>query len=159
MIDEINRKYKPKEESEEAAELLNLINTITELELKNKNKDSNFEPDDNVDTPNLIAAQELTEKDDNEETFYTGKLAIKENDYDDFKEIQDDINSNSIAIKILIFIFVIIIGSITYLGNYRGVRYKLPGTRQKGLLNIIMSLVYVIAYSLGLFVIMALLII
>lgn len=57
------------------------------------------------------------------------------------------------------FIFVIIIGSITYLGNYRGVRYKLPGTRQKGLLNIIMSLVYVISYSLGLFVIMALLII
>ena len=109
MIDEINRKYKPKEESEEAAELLNLINTITELELKNKNKDSNFEPDDNVDTPNLIAAQELAEKDDNEETFYTGKLAIKEKDYDDFKEIQDDINSNSIAIKILIFIFVIII--------------------------------------------------
>ena len=41
LIDEINRKYKPKEESEEAAELLNLINTITELELKNKNKDSN----------------------------------------------------------------------------------------------------------------------
>ena len=33
LIDEINRKYKPKEESEEAAELLNLINTITELEL------------------------------------------------------------------------------------------------------------------------------
>ena len=92
LIDEINRKYKPKEESEEAAELLNLINTITELELKNKNKDSNFEPDDNVDTPNLIAAQELAEKDDNEETFYTGKLAIKEKDYDDFKEIQDDIN-------------------------------------------------------------------
>lgn len=58
-----------------------------------------------------------------------------------------------------ISVFVIIIGSITYLGNYRGVRYKLPGTRQKGLLNIIMSLVYVIAYSLGLFVIMALLII
>ena len=57
------------------------------------------------------------------------------------------------------FIFVIIIGSITYLGNYRGVRYKLPGTRKKGLLNIIMSLVYVMAYSLGLFVIMALLII
>ena len=85
LIDEINRKYKPKEESEEAAELLNLINTITELELKNKNKDSNFEPDDNVDTPNLIAAQELAEKDDNEETFYTGKLAIKEKDYDDFR--------------------------------------------------------------------------
>lgn len=113
LIDEINRKYKPKEESEEAAELLNLINTITELELKNKNKDSDFEPDDNVDTPNLIAAQELAEKDDNEETFYTGKLAIKEKDYDDFKEIQDDINSNSIAIKILIFIFVIIILGIS----------------------------------------------
>lgn len=57
------------------------------------------------------------------------------------------------------FIFVIIIGSITYLGNYRGIRYKLPGTKKKGLLNIIMSLVYVVAYSLGLFVIMALLII
>lgn len=109
LIDEINRKYKPKDESDEAAELLNLINTITELELKNQNKENNVELDDNVDTPNLIAAQELTEKDDNEETFYTGKLAIKENDYDDFKEIQDDINSNSIVIKILIFIFIIVI--------------------------------------------------
>lgn len=109
LIDEINRKYKPKDESDEAAELLNLINTITELELKNQNKENNVELDDNVDTPNLIAAQELTEKDNNEETFYTGKLAIKENDYDDFKEIQDDINSNSIVIKILIFIFIIVI--------------------------------------------------
>ena len=109
LIDEINRKYKPRDESDEAAELLNLINTITELELKNQNKENNVELDDNVDTPNLIAAQELTEKDDNEETFYTGKLAIKENDYDDFKEIQDDINSNSIVIKILIFIFIIVI--------------------------------------------------
>lgn len=109
LIDEINKKYKPRDESDEAAELLNLINTITELELKNQNKENNVELDDNVDTPNLIAAQELTEKDDNEETFYTGKLAIKENDYDDFKEIQDDINSNSIVIKILIFIFIIVI--------------------------------------------------
>lgn len=109
LIDEINRKYKPKDESDEAAELLNLINTITELELKNQNKENNVELDDNVDTPNLIAAQELTEKDNNEETFYTGKLAIKENDYDDFKEIQDDINSNSIVIKILVFIFIIVI--------------------------------------------------
>ena len=109
LIDEINRKYKPRDESDEAAELLNLINTITELELKNQNKENNVELDDNVDTPNLIAAQELTEKDDNEEIFYTGKLAIKENDYDDFKEIQDDINSNSIVIKILIFIFIIVI--------------------------------------------------
>lgn len=109
LIDEINRKYKPRDESDEAAELLNLINTITELELKNQNKENNVELDDNVDTPNLIAAQELTEKDDNEETFYTGKLAIKENDYDDFKEIQDDINSNSIVIKILVFIFIIVI--------------------------------------------------
>ncbi len=109
LIDEINKKYKPRDESDEAAELLNLINTITELELKNQNKENNVELDDNVDTPNLIAAQELTEKDDNEETFYTGKLAIKENDYDDFKEIQDDINSNSIVIKILIFIFIMVI--------------------------------------------------
>lgn len=113
LIDEINKKYKPRDESDEAAELLNLINTITELELKNQNKENNVELDDNVDTPNLIAAQELTEKDDNEETFYTGKLAIKENDYDDFKEIQDDINSNSIVIKILIFIFIIVILGIT----------------------------------------------
>lgn len=113
LIDEINKKYKPRDESDEAAELLNLINTITELELKNQNKENNVELNDNVDTPNLIAAQELTEKDDNEETFYTGKLAIKENDYDDFKEIQDDINSNSIVIKILIFIFIIVILGIT----------------------------------------------
>lgn len=107
LIDEINRKYKPKTESEEAAELLNLINTITELELKNQKKDEKVALDDNIDEPNLVAAQEIA--DTNEETFYTGKLAIKEDDYDDFKEIQDDINSNSIIIKILIFVFILVI--------------------------------------------------
>lgn len=112
LIDEINRKYKPRDESDEAAELLNLINTITELELKNQNKNASVVEDnnDNFDVPNLIAAQELAKQsDDSEETFYTGKLAIKENDYDDFKEIQDDIKSDSVVIKILIFIFVILV--------------------------------------------------
>lgn len=121
LIDEINKKYKPRDESDEAAELLNLINTITELELKNQNKNCESKMDDNYDEPNLVAAQELADygnKDDDEETFYTGKLAIKDNDFDDFKEIQDDIKSNSIVIKILIFIFIIlIVGAIVFVLN------------------------------------------
>lgn len=118
LIDEINRKYKPRDESEEAAELLNLINTITELELKNQNKNNNNQMDDNYDAPNLVAAQELAKQGDDDETFYTGKLAIKEDDYDDFKEIQNDIKSDSIVIKILIFIFIILIlGAIIFALN------------------------------------------
>lgn len=123
LIEEINRKYKPKDESEEAAELLNLINTITELELKNQNKNNaNNETDDDVDMPNVIAAEKIAKNadEDMEETFYTGKLAIKDNDFDDFKEIQDDIKSNSIVIKVLIFIFVIIIlcGAVFAVNKY-----------------------------------------
>ena len=91
--------------------------------MKNQNKNSvNNETDDDVDMPNVIAAEKIAKNTDEdiEETFYTGKLAIKDNDFDDFKEIQDDIKSNSIVIKVLIFIFVIIIlcGAVFAVNKY-----------------------------------------
>lgn len=118
IIDEINQKYQKRvEENDDESELINLINTITELELKNKDKDKdadllNLQGDENTIT--LKPATDISETfnstaQDNIESFYTGKLKIKDKDYDDFKDIEDDIKSNSILIKILIFIFILII--------------------------------------------------
>lgn len=113
LIEEINRKYRPKApDAQEEAELLNLINTITELEMKNQKKNAELLGlDDNADDENIKQAEILNTNDkdeeDNEESFYTGKLAINDKDFDDFKDISDDIKSNSVLIKILIFIFIL----------------------------------------------------
>ena len=67
--------------------------------------------DDNADDENIKQAEMLStndkDEDDNEESFYTGKLAINDKDFDDFKDISDDIKSNSVLIKILVFIFIL----------------------------------------------------
>jgi hypothetical protein len=113
VIEEINQKYsnnEPKKNNNDEEELKDLINTITQLELKNssKNKDA--------DLLNLASSDETKELTDvnktidnsNDNTFYTGELEVKKQDYDDFKDIQKDIKSNSILIKILIFILIIV---------------------------------------------------
>ena len=45
---------------------------------------------------------------DNENTFYTGELKVKDNDFEDFSDIESSIKSNNIMIKILIFIFILV---------------------------------------------------
>ena len=101
-------------------ELRELINTITELEDKSINKVE--APEDDVkdlldltdDTDPSILPPSI------ENSFYTGNLEVKEEDFDDFKEIQDDIKSNGIIIKILIFVFIIgaIIVGLILLNNF-----------------------------------------
>lgn len=51
-------------------------------------------------------------------TFYTGNLAIKESDLDDFKDLQNELKSNNILIKVLIgLVVIIVIGLIVFLLN------------------------------------------
>ncbi len=110
LVDEVNKKYGQREETPAEKELVNLINTITELELKNRQKDAellDLADDDEKEEDNTnTAATSIIQ--DTEETFYTGQLAVKEEDFEDFKDMQDDIKSNSALIKILIFVFIII---------------------------------------------------
>ena len=99
-------------------ELMSLINTITELELKNKD---GADIDDLLDlTDENETASEATSQQTLENSFYTGNLAVKKEDYDDFNDIQDDIKSNSILIKVLVLVFIIIILGIAvfFLNKY-----------------------------------------
>ena len=110
IINEIKEKYQDKEETREEKELLDLINTITILEKKNANKDADLldmkdEKIEAEDTEPEIKV-ELPKEDTTE--FYTGKLKVKEEDFDDFKDMQKDIKSNSLLIKVLVFIFILI---------------------------------------------------
>ena len=110
LVDEVNKKYGHREETPEEKELVNLINTITELELRNRQKDAELldlaDDDAKEEDNSKTAATSIIS--DTEENFYTGQLAVKEEDFEDFKDMQDDIKSNSILIKILVFIFIII---------------------------------------------------
>lgn len=108
LVDKVNEKYSAKEK--EALEITSLMNTITELELKNQRKDAELldladEDDDKSESGEVKV--EPPEKE--EEEFYTGKLRVTEEDFDDFKDMQEDIRSNSVLIKILVFIFIIVL--------------------------------------------------
>lgn len=116
LVDKINEKYgndkKPGEE-----ELQELINTITDLELKNQKKNAELLglTDDNTKTIEVSKTSTGIVPKKIEEEFYTGNLAVSEEDFDDFKEMQDDIKSNSIFIKILVFLVILgLIGLIIY---------------------------------------------
>ena len=107
-------------------ELQELIDTITELEAKNKEQtreeeikaDADFLGlgDDEEEIPEVLEESKPVL----ENSFYTGSLAVTDKDFDDFANIQDEIKSNSVLIKVLVFVFIIIlfIVSIVLLNNY-----------------------------------------
>ncbi len=118
---------KNKDNSEQ--ELMTLINTITKLELENQEK-GNKDARDLLDLGDTIVTtsdntdekkSELEEEEEErilENSFYTGNLAVEEKDFEDFKEIQKDIKSNSVIIKILVVLFVLIVLAVAvYLLN------------------------------------------
>ena len=102
--------------------LVNLINTITALELKNRNNKkkheeafemlSDFKEEDNASI----------EEDKNVENTFTNNkiLDFQNNDYEDFEDLKNDIKSNSILIKIVVILFVLIllVGSLMFANNY-----------------------------------------
>lgn len=101
-----------KDKYEEEQELMTLIDTITKLELENREKAEK----EASDLLNLNNTEEITNL---ENSFFTGNLAVTDKDYEDFKDLQSDIKSNSILIKVLIFIFIILfIAAIIILLNH-----------------------------------------
>lgn len=98
--------------------IINLINTITALELKNKEKvngnttalDILSDLSDN-DTESVYKTMELDKEkisEFNTATLDEEDLSI-ESKYDDFKELENDLNSNNFAIKIVGIVFLIIV--------------------------------------------------
>ena len=116
------------EDSEE--NIVNLINTITNLELQNSKKNS---------TGNTTALDLLSDLSDNDtNTVYKTmeldkeKISTKTEDnldeedlsiedkYDDFKELEKDLKSNNIAIKVvgIVFVIILIILAVIFLNKY-----------------------------------------
>lgn len=116
LIEKINEKYVNKEYTDEEEKLKELINTITSLELKNQKENMDLlglSDDEQTKTSTSIIPEKKLE-----DEFYTGKLAVTEDDFDDFKDMQNDIKSNSIFIKILIFLVIIILLAVCiYVSN------------------------------------------
>ena len=55
---------------------------------------------------NSYEKDELVQEDND---FYTGNLKISNKDFEDFKDIENDIKSNNVLVKVLIFVFIIIV--------------------------------------------------
>ena len=87
---------------------MTLINTITKLELDNQEK-ANREAEDLLDLGDTTSTMQPIENKTIENSFYTGNLSVSNKDFEDFKDIQNDIKSNSILIKILVTIFILIL--------------------------------------------------
>ena len=114
------------EDSEE--NIVNLINTITELEMKNQDKIGNTTALDllsdlsDSDTKTIYKTMELDKEDISTKSINTldeEDLSIEEK-YEDFKELERDLKSNNIAIKIvsIVFIIIILILAFVFLNNY-----------------------------------------
>lgn len=109
MSDEPQSSKKEDEEN-----LVNLINTITALELKNKNNQKKNEALD------LLSDLKDDDEDTSEEETKTEKEIQIDDDYDDFAELKDDIKSNSILIKIvsILFVLILLLGCLILANNY-----------------------------------------
>ena len=116
------------EDSEE--NIVNLINTITNLELQNSKKNSTgattaldllSDLSDN-DTNTIYKTMELDKENISQKT----KDNLDEEDlniedkYDDFKELEKDLNSNNIAIKVVgvVFLIILLIMAFIFVNKY-----------------------------------------
>ena len=110
--------------------IVNLINTITNLELQNSKKNSTgnttaldllSDLSDN-DTNTVYKTMELDKEEistKTEENLDEEDLSI-EDKYDDFKELEKDLKSNNIAIKVvgIVFGIILIILAVIFLNKY-----------------------------------------
>ena len=129
ILKNLNINEKQDEEIIETEEnIMNLINTITNLELKYKESSGNTTALDllsdlsDSDTEAVYKTMELDKEKisiKTEENLDDEDLSIEEK-YDDFKELEKDLKSNNIAIKVVIIVFVIIllIVSFIFINNY-----------------------------------------
>lgn len=114
------------EDSEE--NIVNLINTITALEIKNSESSGNTTALDllsdlkDTDTETIYKTMELDKEKISEKTTDSldeEDLSIEQK-YDDFKELEKDLNSNNIAIKVvgIVFLIIILILAFIFINNY-----------------------------------------
>lgn len=110
--------------------IVNLINTITNLELQNSKKNSTgnttaldllSDLSDN-DTNTVYKTMELDKEEiskKTEDNLDEEDLSI-EDKYDDFKELEKDLKSNNIAIKVvgIVFVVILIILAVIFLNKY-----------------------------------------
>ena len=87
----------------EEKELKDLIHTIAQIEIQNSKKDADLL---GLSETNSYEKDELVQEDND---FYTGNLKISNKDFEDFKDIENDIKSNNVLVKVLIFVFIIIV--------------------------------------------------
>lgn len=106
--------------SDDEENLVNLINTITALELKNKNNKKKHE--DALEMFPEFADDESDIEKDEDEQYATSNniLNFKSEDYEEFEDLKNDIKSNSILIKIvgILFILILLIGILIFANNY-----------------------------------------
>lgn len=103
LVDEVKSKYTEKEETAEEKELKDLIHTIAQIEIQNSKKDADLL---GLSETNSYEKDELVQEDND---FYTGNLKISNKDFEDFKDIENDIKSNNVLVKVLIYVFIIIV--------------------------------------------------
>lgn len=110
--------------------IVNLINTITNLELQNSKKNSTgnttaldllSDLSDN-DTNTVYKTMELDKEEiskKTEDNLDEEDLSI-EDKYDDFKELEKDLKSNNIAIKVvgIVFVVILIILAVIFFNKY-----------------------------------------
>ena len=110
-----NEKIEEDTEDQEQ-EIMNLVNTITQLEMKYDESSGNTTALDLLsdlsdnDSETVYKTMELDKEEISKkslENLDEEDLSIEEK-YDDFKELENDLKSNNLAIKIVIIVFVIL---------------------------------------------------
>jgi len=129
ILKKLNLENEKTEEIEDTPEnIVNLINTITALELKNKEISGNTTALDILsdlsdnDTESVYKTMELDKElisEKSNENLDEEDLSI-ETRYDDFKELERDLNSNNIAIKIvgIVFLIIVLVLLFIFVNNY-----------------------------------------
>lgn len=117
---------KPSEEDN----LMNLINTITELEMKNQSVNESdplnilidLKGDDNTEVLDGIK-EKLEEYSDttdklNDNSFYTTSMDIKKEDFEDFDDLKNEVKNNkTISIILILFVIMCLLGGLIFLAD------------------------------------------
>lgn len=129
ILKNLNIENKEEEIEDTEENIMNLINTITALEMKHKEESSGnttaldlLSDLSDSDIDSVYKTMELDKDKISEatkENLDEEDLSIEEK-YDDFKELEKDLNSNNIAIKVVIIIFLVIvlIIGVIFINNY-----------------------------------------
>lgn len=130
ILSNLNLSKKENEvETEEEKTLINLINTITQREMLNREKEE-LDPLDilsdlkdgevlDIDDEDKTLPSEQIEPDEIDTSFYTNSTHFTESDFDDFNDLKAEVNSHKTLLKFVIVLLVIgfIVGLIVCLNT------------------------------------------